>query len=155
MEQLDSNLPGPLNLPEFNVQTRRFGQRTQILDVFRNKYVFLTPEEWVRQHVLHYLVNDHKYPKNLVAVEVSLTLNGLSKRADIVVYDRNMNPWMIVECKSQEIALDQKVYDQAARYNLTLKVPYLVVTNGLKLFAAKINFIENAVTRLKEIPAYG
>ena len=89
-----------------------------------------------------------------MGVEVPLRLNGLFKRADIVVYTRKMEPWMIVECKSSAVALDQKVYDQAARYNLTLKVPYLLVTNGLKLFAAQVDFMEQKVSRLSAIPEY-
>ena len=147
-------MPGTLNLPSFDVKTRGSGQRTQILDVFRNKYVSLTPEEWVRQHVLHFLVNQHKYPQNLMAVEVALTMNGLFKRADIVVYTRSMVPWMIIECKSSSVALDQKVFDQAARYNLTLQVPFLLVTNGMKLFAAEINFVDQSVKRLNTVPEY-
>ena len=114
----------------------------------------LTPEEWVRQHVLNYLHQHLAYPRNRIAVEVSLKLNGLSKRADIVVYDAQMQPWMIVECKAADVVMDQKVFDQAARYNLTMRVPFLVITNGMKLLAASIDLVEEQIKPLKSLPSY-
>ena len=144
-----------LHLPPITPLTRKVAlQRTQIFDAFRNKFVALTPEEWVRQHMLNY-VNEHlQYPKNLIAVEVSLRLNNLSKRADIVVYTSDLTPWMLIECKAAEVEITQAVFDQAARYNITMRVPFLVVTNGIRLLAARINFQENKVEMLQKMPDF-
>jgi len=144
-----------LQLPAIHPLTRKAAsQRTQIFDAFRNKFVALTPEEWVRQHMLYYLNEHLHYPKNLLGVEVSLKLNNLSKRADIVVYAADLTPWMLVECKAAEVEITQAVFDQAARYNITMRVPYLVVTNGIRLLAAKINFQENKVEMLQSMPNF-
>ena len=144
-----------LQLPAILPVTRKVAsQRTQIFDAFRNKFVAFTPEEWVRQHMLNYL-NEHLfYPKNLLGVEVSLKLNNLSKRADIVIYAADLTPWMLVECKAAEVEITQAVFDQAARYNITMRVPFLVVTNGIRLLAAKINFQENRVEMLQSMPKF-
>ena len=144
-----------LQLPAILPVTRKVAsQRTQIFDAFRNKFVAFTPEEWVRQHMLNYL-NEHLfYPKNLLGVEVSLKLNNLSKRADIVIYAADLTPWMLVECKAAEVEITQAVFDQAARYNITMRVPFLVVTNGIRLLAAKINFQENKVEMLQSMPKF-
>jgi hypothetical protein len=144
-----------LQLPAILPVTRRVAsQRTQIFDAFRNKFVAFTPEEWVRQHMLNYLNIHLYYPKNLLGVEVSLKLNNLSKRADIVVYAADLTPWMLVECKAAEVEITQAVFDQAARYNITMRVPFLVVTNGIRLLAAKINFQENKVEMLQTMPNF-
>lgn len=143
-----------MNLPEFEVRLKVELQRTQIFDAFRNKFVQLSPEEWVRQHMLHFLVNERGYPAGLTGVEVSLKLNGMAKRADIVVYDKSLNPWMLVECKAPSVKLSQAVFDQAARYNLRLQVPYLVITNGLKILAAEIQPENNRVIPLNALPSY-
>ena len=144
-----------LQLPAILPVTRKVAsQRTQIFDAFRDKYVALTPEEWVRQHMLNYLNIHLYYPKNLLGVEVSLKLNNLSKRADIVVYAADLTPWMLVECKAAEVEITQAVFDQAARYNLTMRVPYLVVTNGIRLLAARINFKENKIEMLQSMPYF-
>jgi hypothetical protein len=144
-----------LHLPPINPLTRKVAsQRTQIFDAFRNKFVALTPEEWVRQHMLNYLNAHLLYPKNLLGVEVSLKLNNLSKRADIVIYAADLTPWMLVECKAAEVEITQAVFDQAARYNITMRVPFLVVTNGIRLLAAKINFHENKVEMLQTMPHF-
>jgi hypothetical protein len=144
-----------LQLPAILPVTRRVAsQRTQIFDAFRNKFVAFTPEEWVRQHMLNYLNEHLLYPKNLLGVEVSLKLNNLSKRADIVIYSADLSPWMLVECKAAEVEITQAVFDQAARYNITMRVPFLVVTNGIRLLAAKINFQENKVEMLQSMPIF-
>ena len=144
-----------MQLPSILPVTRKVAsQRTQIFDAFRNKYVALTPEEWVRQHMLNYLNIHLYYPKNLLGVEVSLKLNNLSKRADIVVYASDLTPWMLVECKAAEVEITQAVFDQAARYNITMRVPYLVVTNGVRLLAARINFKENKIEMLQSMPYF-
>ena len=104
--------------------------------------------------MLNYLNEHLLYPKNLLGVEVSLKLNNLSKRADIVVYAADLTPWMLVECKAAEVEITQAVFDQAARYNITMRVPFLVVTNGIRLLAAKINFQENKVEMLQSMPIF-
>ena len=104
--------------------------------------------------MLYYLSEHLLYPKNLLGVEVSLKLNNLSKRADIVVYASDLTPWMLVECKAAEVEITQAVFDQAARYNLTMRVPYLVVTNGIRLLAARINFKENKIEMLQSMPYF-
>ena len=104
--------------------------------------------------MLNYLNEHLHYPKNLLGVEVSLKLNKLSKRADIIVYAADLTPWMLVECKAAEVEITQAVFDQAARYNITMRVPFLVVTNGIRLLAAKINFQENKVEMLQTMPNF-
>ena len=144
-----------LNLPAVEFKTKQgLEQRTEIFDAFRNKYVVLTPEEWVRQHMLHYIVNEFRYPKNLIGVEVTINRGGKKERADIVVYTSTMEPWMIIECKAAEVELKQHVFDQAARYNLIHGVEYLVITNGLRLMAAEINSEFQSFNFLKELPKY-
>lgn len=145
----------PLNLPTFDYVTRQdLEQRTEIFDVFRNKYVVLTPEEWVRQHMLHYMHSNLNYPKNLIAVEVSMKRLGKSERADIVVYTPHLDPWLIVECKSADVELKQHVFDQAARYNLVQGVEFLAITNGKRLLAAEIKRESPHISFLKHMPVY-
>ncbi|MEZ5174275.1 MAG: type I restriction enzyme HsdR N-terminal domain-containing protein [Bacteroidia bacterium] len=150
----DKILP-ELIFPEYPFKLRiSESQRTEIFDVFRKKYVILTPEEWVRQHVLSYLVHELQYPASLIAVEVSLNNSLRKQRADAVVYGSNLNPLLIVECKSSDVKLSNETFMQAARYNLELKLPFLIITNGLKLFAAKVSFINNEIETLNELPTY-
>ncbi|HMT29318.1 MAG TPA: type I restriction enzyme HsdR N-terminal domain-containing protein [Bacteroidia bacterium] len=136
-----------LNLPAYPFQIRTSGQSKEIFDSLRRKYVKLTPEEWVRQHFVMYLKNELKYPSGLIAVEKSLIVNQLYKRTDIVIHSKMGKPWMIVECKAPDIVIDENTFYQAANYNHTLNVKYLVVTNGIKHFCCKFedgnfNFIE-------------
>ena len=119
-----------LNLPAYQYKIKTDGQRKQIFDRIRKKYVALTPEEWVRQHFINFLIEQKKYPESLMMVEMKLKYNRQQKRGDIVIYNNLGKPCVIVECKSPEIKITQDVFDQAARYNMTLKVEYLLVTNG-------------------------
>jgi len=121
-----------------------------IFDIVRKKMVALAPEEWVRQHVLHYLAAN-QYPLSHIAVERGIVLNGLRKRFDIVVFGRNSEAAMIVECKAPEETLNKKVFEQIARYNLSLKVNYLWVTNGAGNFCCKLN---NGIRLLSAVPTY-
>jgi hypothetical protein len=139
-----------LNLPEAELRLRKVGESTQIYDAFRMRWVSLSPEEWVRQHFLHFITEVHHYPKNRIAVEFTLNLNGMKKRADIVVFDSAMQPWMLIECKHAKVPLTQAVFDQAARYNLSLKVPYLAITNGMSLLLAVIEGTD--VRMLENLP---
>lgn len=113
-----------------DIQVRDANGRREVFDVVRRRWVALTPEEWVRQQTVALLHNGYGYPLELMQIEAAITLNGLTKRCDIVVYDKSVKPFMIVECKKEEVPLSQKVVDQACRYNLVLKVPFLMLTNG-------------------------
>jgi hypothetical protein len=126
-----------LNLPEAALRLRELPRGRQIYDAFRKKWVSLTPEEWVRQHMLHYIHQHCAYPANKIAVEFSLTVNGLKKRADILVWNRQLEPWLLIECKNTSVILNQEVMDQMLRYNLKLKVPYMAMTNGNGLLVLK------------------
>lgn len=122
-----------LNLPAYPFKLKRSDAVTQIYDVFRRKWVVLTPEEWVRQHMAMYLTG-LGYVKERMAVEHELKLNSMNRRADLVAFDQSGNPLVLVECKAPEVAINQAVVDQAARYNLVLNVPCVVITNGLQHF---------------------
>ncbi|MEQ8623889.1 MAG: type I restriction enzyme HsdR N-terminal domain-containing protein [Vicingaceae bacterium] len=143
-----------LNLPAYEFKLKQEGKKTKIFDALRKKELVLTPEEWVRQHVVHFLIEERNFPKGLIALEKSLKLNGLTKRTDILIYGKNGKPLFMVECKAPEIKITQKVFDQISRYNISLNLPYLMVTNGLEHFCAKIDFIDRNVSFLKEIPYF-
>ena len=143
-----------LNLPTYSFNIKFKEQRKYIFDFIRKKYVLLTPEEWVRQNFLKYLVEEKKYPASLIAVEKEFKLNKLSKRSDVVVYNRLGQPFLIVECKATTVKIDQKVFDQIARYNMKLNVEYLVVTNGLVHYCCKIDVENQNYYFLKDIPEF-
>ena len=119
-----------IEYPAYQPKIKKQQSTEFIFDGFRKQWVILTPEEWVRQNFLQYLVLVKKYPAALMAVEKEIRLGELIKRFDIVVYDRNTQPWMMVECKEMKVALNEQVLNQALRYNITLQVPYIVITNG-------------------------
>jgi type I site-specific restriction endonuclease len=143
-----------LNLPVFKHRIKNSEKGTVIFDPVRSKYVALTPEEWVRQNFLQYLIQVKKTPKNLIRVEMSIELNGLAKRSDIVVHNRMGNPLLAVECKASTVKITQLVFEQLARYNLQLNVPYLVVTNGLSHFFCKFSELEKRYLFMEDIPEY-
>ena len=119
-----------IEYPAYQPKIKNQQKKEFIWDEIRKDWLILTPEEWVRQNFLQYLIRVKKYPSSLIAVEKEIQLGDLSKRFDIVVYDRNTNPWMIIECKEMNVALTVPVLNQALRYNITLNVPYIVLTNG-------------------------
>jgi len=125
-----------------------------ILDPLRRRFVKLTPEEWVRQNFIQYLIIEGKYPAGLLGIEVMFRFNKLKRRVDILVHDRSGKPIMIVECKSTEIEIDENVFEQIATYNMKFKVPYLVVTNGMHHYACKMNHQEMKFEYLLVIPLY-
>ena len=143
-----------LNLPSFEVKIKDDGTKKTIFDIIRRKYVALTPEEWVRQHFVHYLIEGLGYPQALLANEVEVTLNGMSRRCDTVLYDTNLKARMIVEYKAADVAISQKVFNQIMRYNMVLRVDYLVVSNGLKHYCCKMDYGNNSYEFLTEIPKY-
>ena len=124
-----------INYPPYQPKIRKEGSIEFIFDEVRKRWVALTNEEWVRQNFLQYLTKVKSYPSSLIAVEKEIALGELKKRFDIVVYDKDSKPWMIVECKEMNVALDQTVLDQVLRYNIPMQVPYLVITNGTYCFA--------------------
>ena len=120
-----------LNLPAFNPALKKEQGKVYIFDNIRKKYVVLTPEEWVRQHFINYLIQELKYPKSLFRIEGSISYNKLQKRSDILIYNRQGKPWMLIECKSPTIKLSQKAFNQVAVYNMTIGATYIAVTNGM------------------------
>ncbi len=126
-----------LNLPEIKATLKKEEGKVLIFDVIRKKYIVLTPEEWVRQHFIHYLIHEMKYPRSLFRIESSLTYNKLQKRSDILIFDRKGKPWMLIECKSADIRLSQKAFNQVAVYNMTVNAKYLAVTNGMAHFCCE------------------
>jgi len=143
-----------LNLPEFDIRIRNVNGQKQVFDIIRNKYVALIPEEWVRQYFINFLLVEKKIPRGLISVEHPLTLNSVNHRADIVAFSRNGIPLLVVECKSPDIQINQSVIQQVSRYNLLLKAPYLILTNGLIHFCIKIDFSSNTTITLDYIPTY-
>jgi hypothetical protein len=119
-----------IEYPAYQPKIKTEDNKEFIFDEFRKRWILLTPEEWVRQNFLQYLTQVKKYPSSLIAIEKEIKLGELKKRFDIVVYDKETKPWMIVECKEMNVALDKSVLDQVLRYNISLNVPYLVITNG-------------------------
>ena len=144
----------PLNLPTYSFNIKSEGERNYIFDEIRKKYILLTPEEWVRQNFIQYLSTEKKYPKTLISVEIHFKVNKLSKRGDIILFNKMGEPLMIVECKAPSVNINQKVFDQIARYNMKFQVDYLTVTNGLKHYCCKMEYDSGGYTFLKEIPSF-
>lgn len=142
----------PLNLPNFDIKVKKSADQLLVWDETRRKYVALTPEEWVRQHFVHFLISEKGYRQELIANEVSIKLNGTAKRCDTVIYDRLLTPLMIVEYKAPSITITPKVFDQIVRYNRVLHVQYLIVSNGIRHFCCQIDYETLSYRFLKKIP---
>ena len=143
-----------LNLPPYATKIVLRDGKNMIWDVIRRKYVALTPEEWVRQHFVHFLIEHKGYPASLLANEVPLTLNGTSRRCDTVLYDRTLSPRMIIEYKAPHVSITQKVFDQICRYNLVFHVDYLIVSNGLSHYCGCMDYANDSYHFLSEVPEY-
>ncbi len=145
-----------LNLPNFNIKLRqRDNGQTEILDFLRQRYIRLTPEEWVRQHFTHFLVEHKHYPAGLLGNEVSLNVNGVERRCDSVLFNREGgNPRMIIEYKAPSVRITQKVFTQISSYNSVLHADYLIVSNGLDHYICHINYSDLSIHFLPEIPDY-
>ena len=141
-----------IDYPSYEPKIRKKLEKEYIFDEVRKRWVILTPEEWVRQQFLRYLTGVMNYPIALIAVERAFDLGDLKKRFDIMVYDRNSRPWMLIECKEMRIALDKKVLDQVLRYHIILRVPYIVITNGSNCFGFSNR--NGQVTELSELPSF-
>lgn len=143
-----------LSLPPASLTFRQEEGRTLVFDAFRKKYVTLTPEEWVRQHFLHWLTTHYDYPAGLIAVEAPLKYYRLKKRADAIVYSRSGKPLMIIECKAPHIQITQDVFDQVARYNMPFGVSYLAVTNGMLHFCCQMDQAGGSWSFLESFPGF-
>jgi len=143
-----------LNLPVYSFKIKGDDKSEMIFDLLRKKYVKLTPEEWVRQNFIQYLIQQGKYPPGLIGVEVNFHFNKLVRRADILIHDRSGQPVMLVECKSTEVPINDKVFDQIVCYNMEFKVRYIIVTNGLDHYICKVNHEEKSYEFLNVIPLY-
>ena len=143
-----------LNLPVFDTKINVRNGKNVIFDVIRKRYVALTPEEWVRQHFVHFLIAHKGYPSTLLANEVMVKLNGTTKRCDTVLYRRDLSARMIVEYKAPHIEITQAVFDQITRYNMVLKVDYLIVSNGMQHYCCRIDYAHQSYTFLQDIPDY-
>jgi hypothetical protein len=144
----------PINLPDFNIKIRTEGDQQQVFDSIRRKFVALTPEERVRQYFINYLVSYKSFPAGLLAVEQLVMVNNMQQRVDIVAFNRKGEPLMVVECKAPSVKLTHDTYAQAARYNLTLKANYLVVTNGVNHFCSRADLVSKKFFSLPEVPDY-
>lgn len=144
-----------LNLPEYQFRTKTEEGKAWIFDATRKKFVVLTPEEWVRQHFIFYLKEEKNYPASLMAVEKQILVNGKQRRFDLVVYNRNGQPFLICEFKAPSVKITQEAFDQVVRYNMVLKVKNVIVSNGLQHFACEIDYENNNYWYLKEIPGFG
>jgi len=143
-----------LNFPTYTFRFKNSENKLSIFDDIRKKFIVLTPEEWVRQHCINFLIVEKKYPKSLINVEKELFINGRKKRYDIVVFNSNGSINILIECKAPKIPITQKTFDQIAQYNLTLKANLLMVTNGLDHYYCQMDYRNERYQFLKEIPEY-
>ncbi len=141
-----------LNFPKYPFRFKSSENKLAVFDEIRKKFILLTPEEWVRQNVVQFLLKEKKYPKSLINVEKVIKINDLIKRYDIVVYNSDGSIFLLVECKAPHIKITQETFNQIARYNLALKAEHLMVTNGLNHYFCKMDFENEKYVFLKELP---
>jgi len=143
-----------LNLPEYSFRLKTSGGKDYIFDMLRKKFVRLNPEEWVRQNFIRFLLSEKNYSSSLIAVEALVKVNKNPQRADMVVFDRSGNPVLVAEFKAPEIKISQQTFDQIVRYNMQLKVKFLIVSNGMVHFCCSIDYAGNSYAFLPEIPDF-
>ena len=143
-----------LNFQLYNFRFKNSENKVSIFDEIRKKFIILTPEEWVRQHVVQFLLEEKKYPKSLINVEKVLKVNGLRKRYDVVVFNSDGSIFILIECKAPEVKIAQTTFDQIARYNMTMKSEFLMVTNGLNHYFCQMDFENEKYQFLPELPMY-
>lgn len=143
-----------LNFPAYSFRFKNSENKVFIFDEIRKKFVVLTPEEWVRQHVIQFLLVEKKYSKSYINIEKSIKINGLTKRYDVVVFQPDGKIFLLVECKAPEISISQNTFDQIARYNMILDADYLMVTNGLNHYFCQMDFNKEQYQFLRELPNY-
>lgn len=141
-----------LNFPQYTFKINKEGGRLQIFDALRRKFLVLTPEEWVRQHVIRYLIEEKGYPPLLIAIEKSITINGLKRRCDIICYNSKKEVVLVVECKAPEVNITQETFDQVVRYHLSVDAKCILVTNGRKHFVCRLQ--NSAFQLLESVPSY-
>ena len=143
-----------LNFPSYSFRLKNSENKISIFDEIRKKFIILTPEEWVRQHTVQFLIQEKNYPKSHINVEKLVKVNNISKRYDIVVFEPNGAIFILIECKAPEIKISQETFDQIAQYNLNLKAKYLMVTNGLNHYFCQMDFEKEAYLFLPELPEF-
>ena len=143
-----------LNFPAYSFRFKNSENKVSIFDEIRKKFIVLTPEEWVRQHVIQFLLQTRKYPKSYINVEKLIKVNGLSKRYDGIVFKPNGEIFLLIECKAPEVPISQDTFDQIARYNLELKAQFLMVTNGLNHYFCQMDFENEKYIFLKDLPDF-
>ena len=141
-----------LNFPPYQFRFKNSENKYAIFDEIRKKFIILTPEEWVRLHVVHHLIYDKNYPKSWINVEKLIKLNDLTKRYDVVVFNPDGSIFLLVECKAPEVTITQQTFDQIARYNLALKAKYLMVTNGLEHYFCQMDYENEKYQFLRDLP---
>ncbi|MDE6371233.1 MAG: type I restriction enzyme HsdR N-terminal domain-containing protein [Duncaniella sp.] len=146
--------PPRLNLPAARLEMRPSAKGVEVYDVLRKKWILLTAEEWVRQHFVHYLTDTLGYPSSFMANEVGISLNGTSRRCDTVIYTPGLRPVAIVEYKAADVAITRAVFDQIVRYNIVLRVPYLIISNGMVHHCFRVSSDGTAATALSAMPTY-
>lgn len=146
--------PIPLNLPSYPLRIREESSGTYIFDEIRKKFLLLTPEEWVRQHLVQFLIRDKGYPRSLIKLEGGLKLNSLQKRSDILLFNNLGEKILLVECKAPSVKITQDTFDQIARYNFIHRVQWLLVSNGLQHFCCEIDFEKSSYRFVEELPEY-
>ena len=147
--------PLPLNPPVYPLRLKDEGGQRFVFDEVRKKFLVLTPEEWVRQHLVHFLIQEKQFPKSLIQLEGGLKYNGLQKRSDILVYNQQGEKLVLAECKAPSVKITQEVFDQIARYNFVHRVKWLLVSNGLEYYCCKLNWETESYQFLPELPLFG
>ena len=143
-----------LSFPNYEFRLKEINQKRFIFDEIRKKYIELTPEEWVRQNCVKFLINDRKFKRNLISIEKRIKLNNTVKRFDILVHDNYGNCNLLVECKAPNVKINQDSFDQIFRYNQVINAKFLMITNGIINYYCKINKLQNKIEFLKNIPVY-
>ena len=143
-----------LNFPDYSIRFKNKENKDFVFDIIRKKWFLLTPEEWVRQHCIHFLIFNKNYPKSLINVEKKILVNKIPKRYDIVVYSKYGDAIILVECKASNINISQNIFDQIAKYNLSLKSKYLMVSNGMSHYFCEVNYESNNYYFLADIPNF-
>jgi hypothetical protein len=143
-----------LNFPTYSFRFKNSENKIAIFDEIRKKFILLTPEEWVRQHVIQFLIREKSYPKSYINVEKLIKINGTNKRYDIVVYQPNGDLFLLIECKAPQVKITQETFDQIARYNLELNANYLMVSNGLNHYFCQMDFEKEKYNFLDSLPSF-
>ena len=143
-----------LIFPKFEYKIRKDKGKVAIFDIIRKKYIFLTPEEWVRQHLVHYFIYQLNYPKSMISVEDGLKVNKMQKRSDIIIHNRDGKVFMVVECKSAKIKLNQNSMIQLSTYNQKYNAAYIALTNGLQVYVCKMNYENRSAETIDQFPEF-